>query len=97
MVDKCPSVSELAGEGFEISYYPNPASDLVNLEISGRDLKDVDIQITNLNGSVVYQNNISNINHGIAIPIDITGISQGVYFIRLQTQKGTRVDCITVN
>ena len=97
VVDKCPSVSELAGEGFEISYYPNPASDLVNLEISGRDLKDVDIQITNLNGSVVYQNNISNINHGIAIPIDITGISQGVYFIRLQTQKGTRVDCITVN
>lgn len=96
-IDICPSVDELSGEGFEISYYPNPAKDFVNLIIDGRRLTNVQLIMTDINGSIIRQQSIPFITEGVSIPIDLSGISTGVYFIKLNTDRGIRVDKITIN
>ena len=96
-IDVCPSVDELSGEGFEISYFPNPAKSLVNLTIAGRRLTNVQMVVTDINGSIILQRTIPNLTEGVSIPIDLSGISTGVYFIKLNTDRGIRVDKLIIN
>ncbi len=60
-----------------ISIYPNPATTLLNVDVEGIELSE--IQMMNTLGQVVYQNIIVNQNH---LEISVGELTNGVYFIR---------------
>ena len=67
-----------------ITLYPNPASDIVILNVSS-DISIEKIRVLNLAGQEVYvlKNTVSP-----TLSIDINSIKSGVYIIELQTDKG---------
>lgn len=71
-------ISENGGRTFSI--YPNPASTILNVEADGYD----NLQIVNAFGQVVYTADVT--GH---LKIDVSGLSNGVYFIRLNNAEGT--------
>jgi hypothetical protein len=65
-------------EKLGIMVYPNPSKSKLNITVNST-LKN--IVITDARGMVMYQGNSSS--------IDVSGFAQGVYFVKVETQKGT--------
>jgi hypothetical protein len=74
-----PSVNKIPG-----TLMPNPAVNNATLAFAN-DVRINSVVITNLTGSVVYQNTIFNSN---TAEIDLTSFSTGYYFIQAETSKG---------
>lgn len=65
--------------------YPNPTTDLINLEFNNNEQKN--IQIYSLNGKIIkevisYENQIS---------LDVSNLDQGLYLIKTSTKNNTQV------
>lgn len=72
--DSTASVDKI--QGFEISLYPNPATDIVNINTS----TSVDhVRLYDLTGRVVMEANPNKENFNL----DVTGLSKGVYLVKL--------------
>jgi len=65
-----------------ISIYPNPATNLVNIE---SDVQINSIQIINYTGQVVYNQHTSGNN----VQVNTNDLSSGVYFVNISTSEGT--------
>ena len=63
-----------------VKVYPNPVKDELRIESNGLTIKSV--EIFGLSGKTVYQSsNFSN-------PINVSVLSQGIYFLKIETEKG---------
>ncbi|HUP13581.1 MAG TPA: T9SS type A sorting domain-containing protein [Niastella sp.] len=69
--------------GFLMSLYPNPATDLINLNISGAENEVVSISVVNLLGSkVIDLGGKQTLSNGVK-HIDISALPKGVYFLNI--------------
>lgn len=66
--------------------YPNPASNLVNIPLADI-IGDVEITIMDMNGKVI-KTEVRNISSPGILPINIEGVSNGQYIIRVATPAG---------
>jgi hypothetical protein len=71
------------GENFKLTYFPNPATEKLNLVFENKKSTDVLIEIININGQVVYNDDISNVLDDVK-QIDVNPFTSGVYFIRFR-------------
>ncbi len=67
----------------EIRVYPNPASMGVTIEVAGQDLALADIRIYNDQGKMVKEA----MKPGFPFRLDVSGLSQGNYFLIIGTDK----------
>lgn len=68
-----------------IGLYPNPASDLVTIELSGAELSDFSISIADISGRVVDASNYTILNN----TIDVSKLASGIYTVSVL--DGTRI------
>jgi len=66
-------------ELYEISLYPNPASDLVNFNIPSEFKQDLSIRIYDVIGNLIF-------SQSGATEIDIRAFMKGVYLVQIDTQ-----------
>jgi hypothetical protein len=66
--------------------YPNPAKDRITISAAGTEMKNARIELLQINGSCVY-----NENHDLSKPlqIDLSQYTGGVYLIRIISEKQT--------
>jgi hypothetical protein len=64
---------------FEVDIYPNPAKNYISVDIEGRLLMNSTLEILNVNGQVVY---VEDLKHNQNIQLD--DFNSGIYFIRLK-------------
>ena len=77
------SVDEI--DNNNISIYPNPANNELFIAIKGNNNTNTFVNILNMTGQIIYsQTKSSNDNIGI----DISAIPSGMYFIKVETEKG---------
>ncbi len=72
--------------------FPNPFSDILNIRVTSPSALDGTITMNDLSGRIISQQEVKFTQAGIAIfPMDVSGISAGVYFVTLQfgIQKNT--------
>jgi hypothetical protein len=73
----------------EISIYPNPATEIVNI-VSSYNIRTVDV--LNFIGQKVYSTTVDSKR----TKLHVSGYQTGVYFIKVTTDQGTRTTKITV-
>ncbi len=71
------------GEDYKITYFPNPATEKLNLVFENKKNTDILIEIININGQVMYNNKLSNVLDEVK-QIDVNPFTSGVYFIRFR-------------
>lgn len=87
----------LSGDNIEpkLLLFPNPASDNINISISGIN-GDADIQIFDLNGQIVFQNSVF-VNTTYQMIWNTEKISNGIYQIRVMTKEAQFTEKIFIN
>lgn len=80
-----------------ITAYPNPANDLINLSIDLNAANNVVLSLTNLVGEVVYSKELGNINGSVTEKINVSSLEAGMYILRMTTEDGVATKKITIN
>ena len=78
-----------------ISLYPNPAIGFTNIYSTVSSPTKVTIQIVSSNGKLIKQTNAV-INRNTPLHLDLTGINQGMYFIRILTANKTTMEKLMI-
>jgi len=76
----------IKGDGYSLTYYPNPASEKVLIEMNNSKPADIQIQILSLNGRIVYNNELKRIEN-VTKRIDVNRYASGVYYLRFRINK----------
>lgn len=75
-------IKEIKTHSFELS--PNPTDDVITIEINQKTSSDVTIDVIDIYGNVVLSNNYNNFDKAT---IDVSSLSQGIYFAKINTDK----------
>ena len=69
----------------EVKLFPNPANNIVNLELSEQ-YQNVNIEVTSLSGQLVFQNIFASSEN---IQLNVAEFETGVYFVKIVTENKT--------
>lgn len=68
----------------QLSVYPNPATDVLNINISNVNFKNSKVMVTNVSGQQLINTNMS----GAQAQLNIESLSNGVYFVNVSNEEG---------
>ncbi|MFW6224858.1 MAG: T9SS type A sorting domain-containing protein, partial [Bacteroidota bacterium] len=71
-------------QAFHVEIYPNPADEILTIEVGERNFRYASIEINSLTGKTIY----TAITKAPITDIDLSGISSGIYLIRVETETG---------
>jgi ligand-binding sensor domain-containing protein len=64
--------------------YPNPADDMINIEISNTGEEKIVVELLTVSGQVIYRKEYKNSRDPLVKQIDLSGYAKGVYFVRIR-------------
>lgn len=73
----------ISGDGYTLSYYPNPATDKVMVEFDNRKPSDVRIEIVGINGQLLFNTELKDIKTYLE-SIDVNNYANGIYYLRFR-------------
>lgn len=73
----------ISGDGYTLSYYPNPATDKVMIELNNRKPADVRIEIVGINGQLLFNTELKDIETYLE-SIDVNKYANGIYYLRFR-------------
>lgn len=86
------SINETDKNALEsLSIYPNPASTEVSIDLSGLE-KHVNIRLMDISGKMIMSE--SNVQNGIVKRLDISTLSNGFYFLSIESENQRKVEKI---
>lgn len=92
------SIVENNNRVFDAILYPNPSKGLFNLEINSKNsLENLKVQIFDLRGVMVYQNNFENRNLKFIENTDVSNLSTGVYILNLSSNENIKTLKLIIN
>lgn len=85
-------INQVGGAAPAFTLSPNPASNLVTLEIHKKTEGPYSVKLYDLFGNVIYQTHfLGNIEH-----INLSECAAGIYFLQLQSESGTAVQKVII-
>lgn len=90
-------IDQVAGQlsNDAITFFPNPASDQLNIKTAGIDLNNAQFKIFDARGGLVNDVMITEQNNR-SVVVDLKRYEAGIYFVQVITDKGMRVERINV-
>ncbi len=77
------SADESAGKSMLLTIYPNPGDGKIKIALETEDASDYNIEVTDMTGRIVYRDKFRSAGGVSLIPMDISRLSEGIYFIRI--------------
>ena len=89
--------AEAAASDMNLDLYPNPSSDIANIEFSLKNNSDVSIMVFDMQGRIVYHEKLDNMIAGAhKHRISVAGFNHGVYLVKLTAGKNEQISRIVV-
>ena len=90
-VQTVTAVNDYAGVT-DLSVFPNPATDRLNVSFVMQDESSVSCKILDITGKLLYNKQIES-NGGLTEDsVNISELANGIYFLRIETSKGTTIE-----
>ncbi len=71
-----------------LSIFPNPAEDYVNVSFNITDIQNVKLDLVTMNGNILRSETMTNFKGAFEKRIDVSSLPKGVYLLRLTSDKG---------
>jgi len=65
------------------SFYPNPTNGRLTLQFESTLNTAVEITVSNVQGKILFQNQLTSLNQNLQTEIDLTGAAAGIYFLKV--------------
>ncbi|MBP6429753.1 MAG: DUF1566 domain-containing protein [Bacteroidales bacterium] len=78
----------------KINIYPNPAHDILNINLNETSIEDAEISIYNIIGGLEYSQKFEILNN---TNIDISNLMKGIYFLKVRTNNNVYTNKIIKN
>lgn len=75
--------------------YPNPVGQILTAELSFEKATDVSLIVASIDGRIMSVQNLNNVTTD-AYPVDVTGLPNGTYMLRVSSNEGTKTIPIIV-
>lgn len=72
----------------EVRLSPNPTQDVLNVQLEINGSKNLQFQIIDSVGQIIYTDGLNQINGNYNHPINTSELEAGIYFLRIQTSDG---------
>ena len=72
-----------------VSIYPNPATDVLTINVDNVIGDELNIELSNIAGQVVFTRSLSEFNGTAKEDIDVNDLTEGVYFVKVYTNEAT--------
>jgi PKD repeat protein len=79
-----------------VSVYPNPANDIFNISITNANFSEVKITLCDIQGKEIYNETNNNNSVNYKKQISVIGMAKGIYYLKLSTTKGIKVQKLVV-
>ncbi len=93
-VQDCAGVEEIDGLSFTV--YPNPASADLNVNVTNNNGSTIEISLTDINGKVVFNSTLNASNAQENVKIDVSTLSNGVYYLKLNSNASVSTKKVIV-
>jgi len=80
----------------DLSVYPNPATDKLNIKFNTATADDFNITIYNVTGQAVYKETLNNFIGSYYNEISVNDFAQGVYLMQVKSSKGAATRKIVI-
>lgn len=87
-VSLCTGIAQLNGAPISYNVYPNPAKDLITLNINTSKIIDIFIELTDASGKIVLKQNVRFDKTRTDRQINISVVASGVYYLKLIPKEG---------
>ncbi|HTF05524.1 MAG TPA: T9SS type A sorting domain-containing protein [Bacteroidia bacterium] len=94
-VDVCTGIETPVSNGM-FDVYPNPNSGTFSVQFVAP-ATNVVITITDLAGRTVYTSNTTDVAAGTMIPVELTGVSNGVYMMEVRSGENTATQKVMIS
>ncbi len=84
-----------ARSDFALQVYPNPADGIITIAFPDIETSDVKVEVYDLLGRTAFASDFSNI--GAAVQMDLSGLSNGNYILKVSAAGGIATKKITLN
>src|SRR5574344_1236736 len=92
------SLQEVENAITSLSVYPNPAKDVANISVSLSQNTKAEVKVTDLMGRTVMNLGSKSLSRGEnTISLNTASLENGMYFISVNSNNGTRKQKITIN
>jgi hypothetical protein len=71
----------------DISVYPNPVGNLINLNLDSEIEGDLFVQIQNLNGQILSSSKFNDIKDGQTLKISTSDFASGLYIVSIKSSE----------
>ena len=79
-----------------INTYPNPTSDNINVELYSQKVSTIKLQLVDLTGKLIKEINVGEVQGNYKHTINTTGISKGIYFLKVIANDAVEVKKIII-
>ena len=79
-----------------VAVYPNPSNGIVFVDLEAYELQNLKITITTIAGAEVLTQSHKNINGKFGTSINLSSLAKGTYMVKLQSERGSVVQKITL-
>ncbi len=79
-----------------VSIFPNPSNGLMTLKLNADLDKNSSITISSVTGVTIFSKSLNKTNRGDQLEIDLGNLSDGLYFLKLETSSGTLMKKIMI-
>ena len=86
------SVDELSPEDNVFSLFPNPARDIVTLNISNSNYAEFVVNVYNVAGSLIISESIQHTQQNI----DVRDLNNGIYLVEIKSQEQTEIQKLII-
>ena len=84
-----------ANENFHFSVYPQPAKDLLHIELTGANSQS-NLQLIDISGKLIWEKDL-NPNDHITLNLATKNYARGVYFLKFQNLQFNRIEKVILN
>jgi|GEM_PF-1607957 len=82
-------IEDVAVVASDVNIYPNPTKDNLTIALNNLDANNIKLEVMTVAGQVIYTEKETNLHGKFNQNIDMSKYAQGVYFVRIVTDKTT--------
>jgi hypothetical protein len=96
-LDEKTGILEVNRANSQLTCYPNPASEQVNISFSGISSKEsATVKIMDMSGKLVYTKSINVTTGNNNLQLELASLNNGIYFIQLETADSRQIGKLSI-